>query len=357
MKLFRILTAAAILLSAAGNTLSQDTALLEVLHRYATTKNFNGVVVVSTNGRTDFIGSAGIADRQNSVPVTNSTRFRIASVTKTFTAVLVLKLHEQGKLELDVPFGRYLPEYKGEAKNRATIHHLLTYSSGIPDQTENLGMTPFKIPLSPGEFVDRYCSAKPETEPGTKSVYSNTEYMILGLIIEKISGKSYADALRDEILKPLAMNDSGLANARVITKNLAAGYVFNEKDATFGNDEPYHPENYSSAGAMYSTAEDLVKFDAALFGGKLLRPATLEKMLKTNPTLGDAAYGMWGSGGFGNFDEPFYYRPGGILGSNANWLHAMKTGKSVIVLSNTNATNLFEMSEQLYIAAKKQIRR
>lgn len=102
---------------------------------------------------------------------------------------------------------------------------------------------------------------------------------------------------------------------------------------------------------MYSTVEDLLKFDTAIFSNKLLQPKTTDLMLKFYPELGYTAYSMWGSDGYGNFAEKFYYRTGGILGSNSNWIHTIQNKKTIIVLSNTNTTNLFEMSEKLYLAS------
>lgn len=341
------------LLILAAATLGQTGEFAKIVNRYKTEKNFNGVVLIATDGKVDFVTAVGVADRQNDVPVTAKTRFKIMSITKTFTAVLILRLYEQGKIDLNAPFGKYFPEYKGEAKNSATIHHLLTYASGIPNEADKLEMGSYKIPLTPDAYIDKYCSGKPEFASGEKSVYSNSEYIILGRIIEKLTGKSFEANVRDEILTPLGLADTGLASAQSIIKNFASSYVYDEKSKTFQNDEPYHIENFSSSAAMYSTIGDLAKFDAAIFGGRLLKPSTLELMLTTNPKLGDVAYGFWGSDGFGNFDEKFYYRPGGILGANANWIHTMKTKKSIIVFSNTSATNLFELSGELYVAAKK----
>lgn len=325
--------------------------LEKIVESYKNEKNFNGVVLVATDGKIDFISGVGQADRQLKTQISSKSKFKIASVTKTFTAVLILKLYEQGKIDLNATIGKYFPEYEGIGKDKVTIHQLLTYSSGIANESEKGGMLPYKSSLTLNEFIKKYCSGNLEFEAGSKSVYANTEYTILGKIIEKVTGKSYEKVLQKEILSPLKMEDTGMANSRKSVKGLVPSYTQNETSKALEPDEPYLIETYFASGAMYSTAEDLLKFDAAIFNNKLLQPKTTEKMLTFYPELGYTAYGMWGSDGYGNFAEKFYYRTGGILGSTSNWIHTIQNKKTIIVMSNTNATNLFELSEKLYLAS------
>ncbi len=323
----------------------------KIVESYQKEKNFSGTVLVANNGKIDFISGNGLADRQSGAKISSNSKFKIASITKTFTAVLILKLYEQGKIDLNATIGKYFPEYKGIGKDKITIHQLLTYSSGIANESEKSGMLPYKSPLTLDEFINKYCSGNLEFEPGSKSAYANTEYIILGKIIEKVTGKSFAKVLQKEILSPLKMKNSGLADSKKSVSGLVKSYTQDEASKTFNDDEPYLIENFFASGAMYSTVEDLLKFDTAIFNSKLLQPKTTEIMLKINADLGNVAYGFWGSDGYGNFKEKFYYRPGGILGSTANWIHTTKNKKAIIVMSNTNATNLFEMSEKLYLAS------
>ena len=311
---------------------------------------FSGVVLVATDGKTDFITAAGLADRRTNAAITTASKFRIASVTKAFTAALVMKLYERGKIDLDATIGRYIPAYAGPARDRVTIHHLLTYSSGIADESGKGGIEPYRSPLTLDEFIRKYCSGELVFEPGSKSAYSNTEYIILGGIIESVTGSSFEQVLRSEILAPLKMKDSGMARSGRPVRGMVASYTQKAGTRALIEDEPYLAENYFAAGAMYSTAADLLKFDRALFTGKLLAPKTAEIMLKYYPELGYTAYGLWGSDGYGSFAEPFYYRTGGILGSNSNWIRTMNSKKTVIVLSNTDTANLFALSERLYLA-------
>lgn len=323
----------------------------KIVELYKTEKNFNGTVLVATDGKIDFISAVGLADRQSKTKITPNSKFKIASITKTFTAVLTLKLYEQGKIDLNATIGKYFPTYTGAGKDKVTIHQLLTYSSGIANESEKGRMLPYQSPLTLDKFITKYCSGNVEFEPGSKSVYANTEYIILGKIIEKVTGKSYETVLREQILSPLKMKNSGMANSQKKVSGLVRTYTQNEASEAFSDDEPYLIESYFASGAMYSTAEDLLKFDTAIFNNKLLQPKTTEKMLKFYPELGYTAYGLWGSDGYGTFAEKFYYRTGGILGANSNWIRTLGNQKTIIVMSNTNATNLFELSEKLYLAS------
>ncbi|WP_052158348.1 serine hydrolase domain-containing protein [Lacinutrix jangbogonensis] len=202
------------------------------------------------------------------------------------------------------------------------------------------------------DFIKVYCSGDITEIPGTKSNYGNTEYIILGKIIENITKATYAEALQNRILKPLQMNSTGVLKSNDIVMGLTASYTMNETDNTIATDEPYYIENYFSAGAIYSTVEDLLKFDTAIFDNQLLNEETTKLMISPNLELQNVAFGFWFSKGYGNFKEDFVYRPGAILGATANWIHSIDNKKSIIVFSNTNATNLYEMSEQFYLASK-----
>jgi CubicO group peptidase (beta-lactamase class C family) len=147
---------------------SQNSPYTEVLNYYQTKQNFNGTVLVAKDGKIEFLQGIGIANRETNSKISKFSTFRIASMTKAFTAVLILQLYEKGKLDLKTPFGKYFPTYKGNAKNVATIENLLTYSSGIPDKMGNLGMKPYKKRLSLDDFINQYCSEDIVEKPGRK---------------------------------------------------------------------------------------------------------------------------------------------------------------------------------------------
>lgn len=328
---------------------AQNPQFSALLSYYNSEKQFNGVVLVATNGEIDFLSSTGIGNRQYGSVINTKSRFKIASLSKVFTAALVMKLAEEKRINLDDKMGKYLPNYQGEGKDKVTIHHLLTYSSGIENKLDGLGMVPYQTYKTLDEFIETYCSGELVFTPGEKSVYGNTEYILLHKIIETISESSYESYMAKIILQPLGMQNTQIVESKEINTGLLPSYTYEDSLGLFMNDAPYYPELYFGAGALYATAEDLLKFDQALFNHKLLNKASTEKLLTIHPELGYTAYGLWGSTGWGNFSEPFYYRTGAIMGSNANWIHTMEKGKTIIVLSNTNATNLYELSEKLYL--------
>lgn len=333
-------------------TFGQQETFDEVLNYYQTKQNFNGMVLVAKGGKIEFLQGIGIANRETNSKISKFSTFRIASMTKAFTAVLILQLYEKGKLDLKTPFGKYFPTYNGNAKNVVTIENLLTHSSGIPDKIGNIGMQPYKKRLSLDDFINQYCSEDIVEKPGEKSIYSNVEYIILTKIIENITQKSFFKVLQEQILIPLKMSHSGLISNKYKPKGLVDSYSINDSTKTILKDEPYFAENFFGAGAMYSSAEDLFKFDQGIFQEKLLSSANTKLLIKPNPKLGNAAFGVWYADGYGTFNKPFIYRTGGILGANSNWIHTLEDQRCIIVLNNTDGTNLYGMSEQFYLVSK-----
>ncbi len=333
----------------------QTSEYSEVVNYYNTEKNFNGAVLVATNGQIDYLAGVGVSNRQTGTNMTSKTKFKIASITKTFTAALILQLYEQGKIDLDANFGKYYPTYKGEAKDKVTIRHLLTYSSGIPNSEEKLEMKPYQSPLTVDEFIDQYCSGKLVFTPGEKSNYSNTDYIILHKIIENVSNKPFSSLLQENILNPLNMENTGLLNSKDIITGLTSSYTIDVSNGLITSDQPYFIENYFGSAAMYSTVEDLLRFTNGIFNLKLFNESTKNLMTKPNERLDNAALGgLWYSSGYGAFSRPFLYRTGGLLGSCSNWIHSIDDKKTIIVFNNTDGTNLYEFSEQLYLVSTGQ---
>jgi CubicO group peptidase (beta-lactamase class C family) len=332
---------------------AQSEDFSKIIQEYHSKNNFNGVVILATNGKIDFVKSIGFADREQNIQISDSSKFKLASITKTFTAVLIMKLVEEQIIDLNNTISDYLPDFKGEGKNEITIHNLLTYSSGLENKLGRLAMTPYQSNISIDDFIDKYCANNLVFEPGEKSVYGNTEYILLHKIIETVTKDSYENYLKEVILVPIGMKNTGVPMPNKVIKNLCTGYLYNDSLNTFYKEEPYYTHLYFGSGALFSTAEDLLKFDQAIFNNKILSKSTTDKMLTLYPEYGFTAYGLWGSSGWGNFNERFYYRTGGIEGANANWIHTVDKGKTIIVLSNTNATNLYELSEKLYLASIK----
>ena len=312
-------------------------------------KHFNGAVLIATDGIIDYVNCFGVADYQNQLKNNINSKFKIASVTKTFTAVLIMNLVEENKLDLNAPIQKYIPTYSGPGLKTVKVHHLLTYSSGIKNMLDNLGLKPYQTKVSLDEFIEKYCSAELINIPGEKYIYGNTEYIILHKIIENVTQKSFEEYLNEVILVPLKMNNTGIIDSEKSMNGLVKSYYFNRELGHLENEEFYFGELYFGSANMYSTVEDLLKFDQGLFKYQILNKESTDKLLTVNYNLGNTAFGLWGSTGWQKINESFYYRTGGILGSNANWIHTMETKKTIILLSNTNQNDLYKLSEDLYL--------
>lgn len=261
--------------------------LMSAYHAY---HQFNGSILVAKHGKVIFKKGFGFADVEREIPNAPNTRFRLASVTKQFTAVLVLKLAERGALELDDTISDHLPYYREDTGKRVTIHHLLSHTSGIPSYGRDKAFMRKRanqaVEVAP--FVKERCSDNLEFEPGTSFKYSNSGYYILGAIIEAVTGLGYGDAVQQHIFTPLHMEDSGYDSGSSKAIRRAIGY------RQYGPElEPANTVDVSvafAAGGLYSTVEDLFKWDRALYFGNLLPKELLTKMI--SPNLGHYGYGV-----------------------------------------------------------------
>lgn len=260
--------------------------VLALAHKY---RQFNGTALVAENGKVIYKQGFGLANMEWNIPNTPDTRFRLGSITKQFTATLTLQLVQQGKIKLDGKVSDYLPDYRKDTGQKVTIHHLLTHTSGIPSYTsqagfiENVSRNPYKV----ADFVTKYASGDLEFEPGSRFVYNNSGYFLLGAIIERVTGKSYEQALKENILDPAGMKNTGYDHHNSLIPKRAAGYRKTpegyENALYLDMSIPY------AAGSMYSTVEDLYLWDQALYTDKLLSAASQELMYK--PFLQEYAYG------------------------------------------------------------------
>ena len=250
-------------------------------------RRFTGSILVAREGKVLVSRGYGFANSEWDVPNTPTTKFRLGSITKQFTSMVVMQLQEQGRLSVQDPICRYLSPCP-ESWKPVTIHHLLTHTSGIPSYT-SLSDYPRKmmIPASREEMVARFRDLPLEFTPGDQYKYDNSGYFLLGLIIEKITGKPYEDVVRGQILEPLGMNATGYDHSEAILKRRAAGYVPSggglANAAYLDMAQPY------AAGSLYSTVEDLLLWDQALYTEKLLHRASLDAMF--TPFKSGYAYG------------------------------------------------------------------
>ena len=330
---------------ASGTTKAQKIdALLESYSRY---HQFNGAVLVAEHGKIILRKGYGMADLEWSIPNSPETKFRLGSVSKQFTATLIVKLVERGKLALDGKLADYLPYYRKDTGARISIENLLTHITVLPNYTDRPDYPTFDVrPYSPEEFVKQYCSGDLQFEPGSKFQYSNSNYFILGAVIEQLTGKPYKQVLREEILEPLGMNDSGYDEFPVVLPRRAKGYTrFVDK---FENAKYFDSSVPYAAGSLYSTVDDLYKWDQALYSDAVL-PEKYKAMM-FQPRLQDYALGWFvakvpeGQAGAGNTR---IWHPGGIDGFMTLIERYVPDRNLIILLNNTGLFPQKEIQEAI----------
>lgn len=312
----------------AASCFAQDVGRMDqIAQSYATNRKFMGTVLVARDGQVLFSKGYGYANLEWKIPNTPDTKFRLGSVTKQFTAASILLLEERGKLSVTDPVKKYMPDAPA-AWDKITIRHLLTHTSGIPNFTgfaDYQKLEPF--PATPAELVARFRDKPLDFQPGEKWNYSNSGYVLLGYLIEKITGGTYEKFVTENIFRPLGMKDSGYDSNTAIIPHRADGYEATPNG--FRHAGFVHMSIPHAAGALYSTTEDLLKWEQGLYGGKLLQPASLQKM--TTPFLENYAFGLTveTAGGHKRITHG-----GGIEGFNTELEYYPEDKLAVVVLKN-----------------------
>jgi D-alanyl-D-alanine carboxypeptidase len=324
------------------------TRAVKYIDSFAIAKNFNGTVLIARKGKPVFTKSYGLANQQFKVQNTPDTRYKVASITKAFTSVLILQLYEQGKIDLNKTINTYLPDYKGEGATKVTIEQLLNMTSGIANIDDGVtlesalknGIPHYTLPRTTDDMLNLFSSGKLKTEPGKTFDYNNADYIILGKIIEKVAGKSYDENLHANILQPLQMSNSGIVYQQQIINKLADTYYMSPTTNALVNDLPVYMENWYASGAMYSTVADILKFSNALFGKKLLKQSTLNKMFVSGS--GEYGYGVWVYKDYDIHKKMYTIikRPGSIMGAQTMLFHILEDNSTIIILSNAGTVNM-----------------
>jgi CubicO group peptidase (beta-lactamase class C family)/pimeloyl-ACP methyl ester carboxylesterase len=261
----------------AAKTQSVSDSIANLVKYYHDNGMFNGSVLVANGNNIVYKGSVGMANHEWQLPNTTQTRFRLGSVTKQFTATLILQLVQEGKLNLNGKITDYLTNYRKETGSQVSIHHLLTHSSGIPNYTDNESFFPNSVkPYSVTDFIRIYCSGDLEFKPGAQFSYSNSGYFILGAILEKLTGKTYEQVLKERILEPLGMKQTGYDMHEYIIPGRASGYE--KKLAGYQHASYLDMGLPYAAGSLYSSVEDLMIWNLALYGNRLLADSLKQKM-------------------------------------------------------------------------------
>lgn len=326
--------------------LAQDPARMDAVVRDDADKGaFMGAVLVARDDVVLLDQGYGSANLEWNIPNDGATKFRLGSVTKQFTAVAILLLQERGKLTLDAPVKTYLPDAPA-TWDRVTVRHLLTHSAGIPNFTNFPDYATTKtLPATHASLIARFRDKPLEFAPGEKFAYSNSGYVLLSAIIERLSGQSYAAFVAENLFKPLGMADTGYDSHAAILPRRASGY-------SPGKDGPVNADYVDmsipqGAGALYSTTRDLLKWQRGLYGGKLLKPAMLAAFrtpYKDGYALG---VGVQNAGGSTTIEHG-----GGIEGFNTALAYDPDRKITVVVLGNLNGPTPGKLSKSLMTLAR-----
>jgi CubicO group peptidase (beta-lactamase class C family) len=259
--------------------------------------DFSGVVLVMKGDSVFYQKAFGEADRGFHVPNAPETRFNIASMGKMFTAVAIAQLVEAGKLRFEDTLAKVLPDYpNAEAARKITIHQLLTHSAGLGGFFDRPGYDRRKDYPTAMSLLDVFAREPLAYEPGTRSAYSNEGFVVLGAVIEKVSGENYYDYIRRHVYAPAGMTKTDAYAINDLVENLAVGYGWFDDDPLGVN--PRRPNwaflgmRGTPCGGFYSTAGDMVRFARALRGGKLVSPAMVQRLTTAKNGLGEYGYGF-----------------------------------------------------------------
>jgi len=303
---------------------------------------FNGSILIAWKGRLVINKSYGMANEIIGLPNTSQTKFFIGSITKQFTATAIMILKERQLIDLDRSIDAYLPDFNHEYADRITSHHLLTHSSGLPNYTDRMEFYLKRMdPFNPDELLETIQNERLIFEPGIGFHYSNTGYILLGAIIERISGQSYEAFLHKEIFKPLNMTNTGYGRREAGHPNRADGYTLDES----GQLDAAVPIEFSflhSAGALYSTVEDMLKWDNFLRTGGILKPASIQEMI--SPQVAGYGYGWFIDYRFGYVHT---YHDGLIDGYNSIISRWPGVGLLIVIFSNDDMAPVNKMASGL----------
>jgi len=289
---------------------------------------FSGVVLVARHGKVVLQKAWGFANRETRVPNTLDTKFRLGSMNKMFTAVATLQLVEAGKLKLDDPLGKYLPDYPNkDVATKVTVRHLLTHTGGTgdifgPDFEKN------RLTLREhSDYLKLYGSRGLDHEPGAEFRYSNYGFVLLGALIEKVTGMSYYDYVQRKIFQPAGMTSTASLAENESVPNRSIGYM--KDDGKWVPNTDTLPWRGTSAGGGYSTAGDLLRFAQALESGKLISKASLAAATTPYKDGYGFGFGIQGEGPLRG-----YGHGGGAPGMNGELRIFPQLGTVVISLSN-----------------------
>jgi CubicO group peptidase (beta-lactamase class C family) len=320
-----------------------------VMDRLVDTSDFSGCVSVFDGGETVFNECRGLAERSFDVPVDQRTKFHIASLGKMFTAVAIGQLVEAGKLSWNDTLAQRVPEYPDQAMaKKMTVWELLHHTAGLGDFMVPAYFEHAERYANPADYLELIARQPLVGEPGKGLSYSNAGYILLGRIIENVSGEHYFDYIQHHIFAPAQMSSSGFDSEDEIVPGLAVGYYHDDGvfSRTWKANWVQGIYKGSPAGGGYSTNTDLLRFARALHEGKLLKPATLAKMFDGEIPAGPGGIGA-------GIDERLSHgchvrgHQGGIEGSTADLEMIWETGAAVVLTSNEGPSQHWLLAERI----------
>ncbi|HEY7416660.1 MAG TPA: serine hydrolase domain-containing protein [Ktedonobacteraceae bacterium] len=319
------------------------------LDQLANNGDLTGSVLVARGDTVLLSKGYGLADEDLQIPNTPQTRFRIGSNTKQFTAMAILLLQEQGKLHVQDHLCLYITECPQDWQP-ITLHHLLTHTSGIEDYINSPDFPPLiGTPATPEQLIARFKKQPLLFKPGTRWSYSNSGYTLLGYIIEKVSGESYATFLEDHIFGPLQMHDTGYDTNNPQPPAHATGYLSEHHKPVYLDMSEFY-----AAGALYSTVEDLYKWDQALLTHQLVSQQTMDAMFKVYIPCPDGGCALSSDQGYAygwfvadESNHRLIYHWGRIDGFRTSNGFYPEDNVVVVLLSNLETTDVWGISDHL----------
>lgn len=325
-------------------------ALRAKLDRDAADGKFSGTVLVAKDGRTVFAGAYGLADREHGVANTMDTEFRIASMNKMFTAVAVLQLVQAGRIRLDAPLGTYLTDYPNkDVAGKVTIHQLLTHTGGTGDIFGPEYSAHRQELRNVSDYLKLFGTRGLEFEPGSRFDYSNYGYILLGAVIEKVSGMNYYDYVAQHVFAPAGMTSTASFPEDMVVARLAVGYMHDSVTRALVPNTQTLPYRGTSAGGGYSTVGDLVRFGKALLEHKLLDAEHTSLLTTGKIDLGSVKYAY-------GFEEEsvnglrIIGHSGGAPGMNGDIAIDPQSGYVIAALSNFDPLAAQHVTQ--YVAAR-----
>ena len=329
----------------AAQTMPQE--IDELLKAYNNQGSFNGAALVAQKGKILFQGGYGHKNASANTFNDSNTVFQIGSITKQFTSAIILQLQEQHKLSVEDKLSKYIPKYPNGSN--ITIENLLNHTSGIHNYNDEAFMERYAgRPINIDSLIGLFRNVPPDCKPGEKFHYSNSNYILLGVIIEKITGKSYYCVIRENIFQPLGLNHSGFDFASLKSPDKATGFA--KLTPKIKKPSPIVDSSVMyAAGSIYSTIGDLYKWDRALYTDNILHDSSLQKAF--TPFKNNYGYGWLIDSAYG---KKAVLHEGGTLGFASFIGHIPEDSTCIILLDNKQSNGLLKIAEDINAILNKQ---